>query len=263
MGESNTIFEKEPTVTTEVIEAKQSPPAVRAEPMALIELAVKQGADPDQLGKLMDLQERWDALQAAKAFAESMAAAQSEMPIVVKDGFNQSTNSRYAKKQTIEKAIKPIYLSHGLTVQLSEDPNPREGWITVKAVVSHVSGHIERHYRTGPIDNKGPKGNPTKSELHGCESTFNYLSRRLICGIFNVTESDQESDGDYGKSQNITEEQAIQLADICNQLPAERQQRFLDWLGVKTLYDVPTDRFDDARKQLVLALNKMKSEGGK
>jgi hypothetical protein len=254
------IHQQETTMTTDIIEAR---PAARSEPMALIELAVKQGADPDQLGKLMDLQERWDALQAAKAFAASMAAAQTEMPIVVKDGFNQSTNSRFAKKQTIEKAIKPIYLAHGLTVQLSEDPNPREGWITVKAVVSHVSGHIERHYRTGPIDNKGPKGNPTKSELHGCESTFNYLSRRLICGIFNVTESDQESDGDHGKGQNITEEQAITLADVLNQLPPERQQRFLGWLGVKTLYEVPADRFDDARKQLVSALNKMKAEGGK
>lgn len=256
MGESNTIFEKEPTVTTEVIEAKQSPPAVRAEPMALIELAVKQGADPDQLGKLMDLQERWDALQAAKAFAAAMAAAQTDMPIVVKDGFNQSTNSRYAKKQTIEKAIKPIYLSHGLTVQLSEDPNPREGWITVKAVVSHVSGHIERHYRTGPIDNKGPKGNPTKSELHGCESTFNYLSRRLICGIFNVTESDQESDGDHGKEQSITEPQAIELSEILGQLPADRQKRFLDWANVESVDMLPANMFAEARRALIAACKK-------
>lgn len=61
----------------------------------------------------------------------------------------------------------------------------------------------------------------------------------------------------------ITEEQAIELSDILNQLPVERHQKFLDWLGVMTIYDTPTPRFDDARKALVAALNKMKSEGGK
>jgi hypothetical protein len=48
-------------------------------PMAMIDRALTSGATPETLGKLMDLQERWEANQAKKAFDEAMQRAQAEM----------------------------------------------------------------------------------------------------------------------------------------------------------------------------------------
>jgi len=64
-------------MTTELTVQQQTP-------MALIQMAVQANADPDKLGKLMDLQERWEAKQAADAFGQALADFQSECPPVHK-----------------------------------------------------------------------------------------------------------------------------------------------------------------------------------
>src|SRR5688500_7163370 len=112
-------------------------------PLALLQTAVERGLDPDQLGKLMDLQERWERNLALKAYAESLNAVQRELPAIIKDAVNPHNRSRYAKLETIQNVAKPIYTSHGFSISWSEGPPQREGWQHVILKVRHAGGHVE------------------------------------------------------------------------------------------------------------------------
>ena len=57
--------------TTDVVE-KQTAPVT---PMEMLDRAVSNGASVETLERLMNLQERWEANQARKAFDDAMAAA--------------------------------------------------------------------------------------------------------------------------------------------------------------------------------------------
>ena len=64
------------------IEIPAGTPSV--DPSTLLVRAVDQGLDVDQLGKLMELQERWESNQARKAFNVAMATFQSLVPRITK-----------------------------------------------------------------------------------------------------------------------------------------------------------------------------------
>lgn len=205
------------------------------------------GADPEVLAKYLDLQRQWKADRAREAFAASMAKAQAEMPTVVKDRENSHTRSTYASLETVQRAIKPVYLRNGFTVTFSEGEPPRDGWVRVVAQVRHVGGHAETFHRDGPMDNLGPQGKPTKSELHGVASSVTYLTRHLLCGIFGVTVANEDDDGG-GMAAPVTEEQAIRLDEMFEAFPNpdEERSRFLDHFKYESFRSVPADRYEAA-----------------
>src|SRR5690348_14516166 len=88
-------------------------------PMAMIDRALTSGATPETLGKLMDLQERWEASQAKKIYDEAMQKAQSEMRPVLMNADNDQTKSRYATYEALDSAIRPIYTRHGFTLSFN------------------------------------------------------------------------------------------------------------------------------------------------
>src|SRR5882724_888949 len=54
--------------------------ASRPTAISVLELAVKQGANVDTLTKLLELQERWEANEARKAFVAALAAFKANPP---------------------------------------------------------------------------------------------------------------------------------------------------------------------------------------
>lgn len=56
-------------------DATPSPETKALTPMGMIALAVQQGADIDKLSKLLELQERWEATEARKAFVVALRKA--------------------------------------------------------------------------------------------------------------------------------------------------------------------------------------------
>ena len=65
--------------------AAQASASAEVTPMQMLQIAVSQGADLDRLQKLMDLQERWEANQARKAFVVAMAAFKQTPPKIMKN----------------------------------------------------------------------------------------------------------------------------------------------------------------------------------
>lgn len=220
--------------------------------------------DPDKLEKLLEVQERWEGNEAKKAYAKAMAECQAEVPNVIHAANrNNQTNSNYAKYDAVVRAIKPIYVRHGFTVSFGESPCDREGFILVVATVRHSSGHAETFQRFAPIDNLGPKGNPTKTMLHGCESSMKYMQRKLLESIFGASEGDEVADDDgqaAGAPEPVDQQTGDEIAALLEQveeIDPGSKKRLLDWVGVNTPYDIPSRKAGDC----IAALNR-KLKGG-
>src|SRR5215468_7060008 len=65
------------------IQATEQALAVQT-PMHLMELAIQKGVDADTLGKIMDMQFRWDAEQQRKAYIDAMHTFRSNPPNIEK-----------------------------------------------------------------------------------------------------------------------------------------------------------------------------------
>ena len=223
-------------------------PDAQGTTLGAVALAIERGVEPSYLRELLQIKRECEADEARKAYAVAMAEAQSQMPVVVMDATNPSTHSRYARKETVEVKVKPIYLRHGFTVTFAEGPIEREGWIRVVARVRHIAGHEEMYERYAPADTVGPKGNPTKSPLHGCQSTVSYISRCLLCSIFNVTVAGEDADG--ADTAVVTQDQADELRGIADGMGGDTAARFLRWIGVEHFKDIPASRYADAKVKL-------------
>jgi hypothetical protein len=221
-----------------------------ATPMSLLALAIERDADPDRLRQLMDLQERWEANQAKRAFAEAMHGCQLEMPSVVRGGVNPKTQSKFAKLEGVQAVAKPVYSSHGFSLSYGEADCPTKEFKRTVCDVRHSGGHCERYHLDLPIDGIGPQGNAIggMNKVQGCISTTSYGQRRLLCMIFNITLSDEDDDGN-GAAEVITEQQVDILSDWIEKTGTNRAT-FLKWVGVESLAQFPADRYADAIQQM-------------
>ncbi|MFA7279567.1 MAG: ERF family protein [Sterolibacterium sp.] len=161
-------------------------------PMHMLQIAVQQGADLDKLQKLMELQERWEANEARKAFNLAFTAFKSEAVRVLKtksvtDG--PLRGKSYAELYTVVNAVTPALSQHGLSAswKLSKD---EKDWIEVTCTIRHTLGHFEAVSMGGPPDAGG-----AKSAIQARASTISYLERYTLKAICGVAEQGDDKDG--------------------------------------------------------------------
>jgi len=224
-------------------------------PMDLMSKAIQVGANADQLEKWMDLQERWEKSQGEKAYAASMHSCQTNMPKVIRDGWNPQTRSKYAKIEDIQKACRETYAANGFSLSFGESDCPLEKHKRTICDVLHVGGLCRQYHLDLPVDGIGAKGNPigNMNPVQGCVSTTSYGQRRLTCMIFNITVVDEDNDG-AGTDLLMSEQHWIELSDMASQLTNERRDKCLKWLGVAAFNEVPERRFHEVKLQIVQAL---------
>jgi len=162
----------------------------------LIALALNKGADPAVLSKLMDLQERWEAQNARKAFVLAMSAFKQEAPSVLRKGdtvdFTTAkgrTRYNYANLGSIVQEITAILGKHELsaTWQTCQDD---KGNITVTCNVTHSAGHRESVTLTGPPDDSG-----NKNRIQAVGSAVTYLQRYTLLAALGLATAEDDDDG--------------------------------------------------------------------
>jgi len=236
----------DPPQTTAVQVIEQHEPT----PMALIAQAVQLGFEPAKLNALMDFQERCEQNAARKAFARAMADCQSEMPTVVKDA--QGDKGKFARLETLQQAIKPVYLRHGFSITISEAEPSRPDYLRVQCVVRHRDGHCETYFREAPPDVNGPKGNPVKTVLQGSQSSVSYLRRNLLAEIFGITVAGQDIDG-ANQASAIGPGQIAELTRLIEESGADTLA-FLRMMNCETLDAMPIAVYAVAETQLKMKI---------
>lgn len=183
-------------------------PAIKQENpfQAMATALIEKDGDVSQLDKLLDLQLKWEGEQARKAFADSMASAQAEMPAVFKDRYNDQTQSWYATLESINNRITPVYTKHGFSLSFDTEDSPMEKCIRIVCRVLHYKGHREEFRYDQPIDDVGIAGKTNKTQVHARGSAMTYGRRYLTLMIFNIVASDEDDDGNSATTERVNAE---------------------------------------------------------
>lgn len=168
------------------------PQSAAVTPMHMLQLAVERGADMSQLEKLMELQERWEANQARKAFDEAIAAAKAKIkPIAKKRAVDFTTakgrtNYMYEDLALIADEVDPILSEFGLSYRYRSKQEANK--VSVTCVIAHRDGHSEETTLTAVNDESG-----NKNSIQAIGSTTTYLQRytlKLALGLAATKDDD-------------------------------------------------------------------------
>jgi hypothetical protein len=133
---------------------------------------------------------------AEREFNGAMAEAQSAMAPIRKDAVNPHTRSKYARFETIDEMLRPVYTRHGFSVRFRTEDASQPGWVKVVCVVAHAGGHVEEFPLSAPLDDMGSQGRSNKTGVQAIGSTTSYLKRYLLTMAFNVAIAGDDDDGE-------------------------------------------------------------------
>ena len=219
--------------------------------------------DVNKLEALLKMQRTVRADEAQEEFARAMNAAQADAQPVARTAENKQTNSFFAKLETVDAMIRPVYLRHGFSLSFDEEPANEKGEMTIVCEVTHTGGHSKKYRLNSPPDTMGPKGTPTKTALHGRGSTVTFLRRYLTCNIFNIVLRNQDDDGNRGGMRFISEAQANELAAEMSALKLDVNESgaFLDYMGADALSNIDERDWKKAKNALAIKARKRAEEG--
>jgi hypothetical protein len=179
-------------------------------PMGILQLAVSQGADIDNLTRLLELQERWEANEARKAFNAAMARFKQNPPQIIKNKQVQFKDTKYKHatldnaSDLITKALSAVGISH--TWALEQDGNT----ISVTCILTHELGHSERTTLRSGADTTG-----SKNAIQAVASAVTYLERYTLFAATGLAAAeDDDGNGAGGTPQMPFEDVAYHKDQI-------------------------------------------------
>lgn len=250
----------------EVIDASPAPAGTSmvaaANPyMTMAQTAMTTGRGMEQLEKFLELQMRWDAEQARRAFVAAMASFKAEPIEILKSKLvefdtndGKTTSYRHAPLAAVVDGVVSALGKHGLSHRW--DVKQEGGQITVICILSHRDGHTET-----VTMNAAPDASGKKNSIQQVSSTVTYLQRYTLMAATGVAAKDMDDDGVTGGSagaeqDTITPEQVKVLGDLIDAYVANAG-KFMDWIRgaadmkhVKELADIPASRFQFIHDQL-------------
>ena len=159
-------------------------------PAELLRLAVEQGGSIEAMSALMDMQLKWEANEARKAYHAAMAAFKAAPPTVRKDREVKygNTNYKHATLANVTATISSALSQHGLTASWRTDQ--AGGQVSVTCTITHELGHSESTSLTAPADNSG-----SKNAIQAIGSAVTYLQRYTLLALTGLAATDQDDDG--------------------------------------------------------------------
>lgn len=223
-------------------QAVESAPVGSLTPMDMLNRAITGGADLDVIEKLMNLQERYEAGSARKAFDKAIAAAKREIPPITRNakGHNEK---KYADFAAIARVVDPIISAHGLSYRFRTVQDDR---IHVTCILSHEDGHSEQTTLSGPADGSG-----NKNAIQAIGSTLTYLQRYSLVQMLGLAAAADDDGNAFGKAikevddsvPKVSQAQIDALIEACEARECPRP-RFLSHIGVEKIEHIPAADFD-------------------
>lgn len=226
-------------MTKQQLATREEAPPLAITPMDMIAQAINSGAGVEQLGKLMELQERWEKNTARKAFNEAITAAKAEIPAIIRNRTGHN-NKRYADFAAIAAVVDPILKKHDLGYRFRSEEGER---INVTCILFHRDGHSEETTLFGPADKSG-----NKNEVQAIGSTLQYLQRYSLNQSLGLASTDDD-DGAAGGAEPITTEQAAEILRLIDLYGAEEPKirahaAKLAGTGIEKIEDMPARVYD-------------------
>jgi ERF superfamily len=185
-------------------------------PAGLLQIAVQQGATVDKLAQLLELQERWQASQARRAYNAAMAKFKQKPPKIIKNKQIKSGNTEYDYATldhvtaAITETLSAVGISHRWRVSQSTE-------IAVTCVLTHEMGHSEETTLKAIPDTSG-----SKNSIQAIGSTVTYLERYTLLAAMGMAAAGMDNDGrtvDEEQKPKISEAQVLECLTSINEAP--------------------------------------------
>lgn len=244
---------------------------VRSETLieALQRIASDKNIDVAKMRDIYVMHREEVAAAARVAYNKAMALCQQELPRVLRDAKNDSTSSKFARLETIDRLAKPIYTKHGFSLSFGTDESKLPNHYGVTCDVLHDVGHVEHKRADVPADALGMKGNPNKTATHAFGSTMSYARRYLTLLVFNIVLTNEDDDGNAaGGVQPLTDEQAAALDKLLERLAEIRkievsaiEEEFCKLFKIERVADLPSKAFKQGETQINQAIAALLKKG--
>jgi hypothetical protein len=205
------------------------------------------------LERLHEMHKEMQNREAEVSFNKAFVAAQLEMPIVIKDAWNDHTKSRFARLEIITKQIKPIYTAHGFGMIGGSDtcPIPDHKRITIDLV--HSGGHSKHFFYDVPLDDKGAKGTVNKTAVHAHGASTTYARRYLGCLIWDVQISEDDDGNNTQPQELITKSNAADIRALLTE-KGRTEEQFCKLYHVDKIENIWLSNYEDAIKTITRVL---------
>lgn len=205
-------------------------------PMDLISRAQQSNASIEQMQQLFELQLRYEANEARKAYNDAMANFRENAPAIART--RTGHNIKYAGLSESIEAIQPLLSQFGLSHQWKtrQDGN----LITVECTVTHRMGHSESTSLSSAPDTSG-----SKNAIQAIGSTVSYLERYTLYAILGLSsrEMDDNGAGSGGRQvAKISEEQEANLIGLIDEVKANKKG-FCSYFKITELADLPAEKY--------------------
>jgi hypothetical protein len=195
------------------------------------------------LERIVALKEREADRAAARAFNEALHNFQAECPSIARTStanIATRSGSRYSYKfadlDTIAKTVRPLLEKHGLSY--SWDSKQDGNMLTCACTVRHVEGHAATSSFSAPVDSKAGM-----SEQQKHAAALTYAKRQSLTQVLGLTTADADTDAASGET--ISDKQVADLEALMVEVSAN-EGRFLEYLGVDVLSDLPVESYSAA-----------------
>lgn len=165
--------------------------AAAATPADLVRYALENGADIEKLERLFELQSKWEANEARKAFVSAMAEFKRNPPEIVKDKAVKYSGTSYTHA-TIGNVVQQVtagLAKHGFSHRWATK-QVQGGQIEVTCIITHSMGHSEETVLSSSADKSGGK-----NEIQAIASAVTYLERYTLLAAVGLATKDQDDDG--------------------------------------------------------------------
>lgn len=217
-------------------------------PDTIIEMALSRGADEkalERLEKVLEIKERYDALEAKKAYYVAIAKFKAKPPKIWRDMQvkyevvgGKPTMWSHADLATAAEAINKSLGKHGLNSTWRTLPLENNK-TRVTCIIAHEFGHSEETYLEA-----GPDKTGSKNDIQAIGSTIFYLERYTLFALTGLAPARMDDDGQgTGEVKYISEKQLSTIRDLM----AEKnmtESRMLKFAEVENLEMILAENYE-------------------
>lgn len=208
-------------------------------PQMIFQQAIASGAGIEQIERLMDMQFKWEANEARKAYNKAMAEFKINAPTIDKDRKVGYTTAKgkvgysHASLYNVTAKISEELSKHGLSASWRTQQTDKI--ITVTCRISHQMGHSEETSLSAAPDDSG-----SKNSIQAIGSTISYLERYSLLSITGLATQDQDTDA-IAEEKIDTNKISI-LKGLITELKVD-ESKFLQFMGVEKVEDINASDF--------------------
>lgn len=230
----------------------------------LFEIALQKGPDGiAALEKLVELEARVSARNAAREFADALAAFQAECPLIPRTSTAQITSRKsgakfsykYAELDEIADTIREHLHARGFSYGW-DCKMPSPGVLEVVCTLRHRNGHSQSATFTCTVD-----GSDSMSEPQKHASTLTFARRYSLVQVLGLTMTDPDPDGKQDPPADPEHvERLEEFLEVVNaEVPVDRM-KFLAWLGVDTMAQLTQPQVERGMRELKVKLDRARGK---